>query len=69
MAMALVAMAPVALPPRAAPAALAPVARRDLAAKATQLNEFIISHAPSFAQKAGETALAEGDGGPGGDDY
>ena len=38
------------------------VARRDLASKATQLNEFIISHAPSFAQKAGETALAEGEG-------
>jgi hypothetical protein len=38
------------------------VARRDLAAKATQLNEFIVSHAPSFAQKAGETALAEGEG-------
>ncbi len=37
------------------------VARRDLAEKATQLNEFIISHAPSFAQKAGETALAEGE--------
>jgi hypothetical protein len=37
------------------------VTRRDLAAKATQLNEFIISHAPSFAQKAGETALAEGE--------
>jgi aspartate/methionine/tyrosine aminotransferase len=37
------------------------IARRDLAAKATQLNEFIISHAPSFAQKAGETALAEGE--------
>ncbi len=37
------------------------VARRDLAQKATQLNEFIISHAPSFAQKAGETALAEGE--------
>jgi aspartate aminotransferase len=37
------------------------VARRDLAAKATQLNEFIISHAPSFAQRAGETALAEGE--------
>ena len=37
------------------------VARRDLAGKATQLNEFIISHAPSFAQKAGETALAEGE--------
>jgi aspartate aminotransferase len=38
------------------------VARRDLAAKATQLNEFIVSHAPSFTQKAGETALAEGEG-------
>ena len=37
------------------------VARRDLARKATQLNEFIISHAPSFAQKAAETALAEGE--------
>src|SRR5690242_7889162 len=37
------------------------VARRDLGVKATQLNEFIISHAPSFAQKAGETALAEGE--------
>jgi aspartate/methionine/tyrosine aminotransferase len=37
------------------------VARRDLAAKATQLNEFVISHAPTIAQKAGETALAEGE--------
>jgi hypothetical protein len=37
------------------------IARRDLAAKATQLNEFIISHAPSFTQKAGEAALAEGE--------
>jgi len=37
------------------------VARRDLVAKATQINEFIISHAPTFAQKAGETALAEGE--------
>lgn len=37
------------------------VARKDAAAKATQLNEFIVSHAPSFAQKAGETALAEGE--------
>jgi aspartate/methionine/tyrosine aminotransferase len=37
------------------------VARRDLGAKATQLNEFIVSHAPTFAQKAGETALAEGE--------
>ena len=37
------------------------VARRDLAYKATQLNEFIISHAASFAQKAAETALAQGE--------
>jgi hypothetical protein len=37
------------------------VARRDLGLKATQLNEFIISHAPSFAQKAAETALACGE--------
>jgi aspartate/methionine/tyrosine aminotransferase len=37
------------------------VARRDLAAKATQLNEFVVSHAPTIAQKAGETALAEGE--------
>ena len=37
------------------------VARRDAAAKATQLNEFVVSHAPSFAQKAAETALAEGE--------
>jgi len=38
------------------------IARRDLAQKATQLNEFIVSHAPSIAQKAGETALVEGEG-------
>jgi hypothetical protein len=37
------------------------IARADLAAKATQLNEFIISHAPSFTQKAGETALRDGE--------
>jgi hypothetical protein len=37
------------------------IARRDLAAKATQLNEFIISHAPSFSQKAAETALEHGE--------
>jgi aspartate/methionine/tyrosine aminotransferase len=37
------------------------IARRDLAHKATQLNEFIISHAPSFAQRAGETALVWGE--------
>lgn len=37
------------------------VARADLAARATQLNEFIISHAPSFSQRAAETALEWGD--------
>lgn len=37
------------------------VARRDLGRKATQLNEFIISHAASFAQKAAETALECGE--------
>jgi aspartate/methionine/tyrosine aminotransferase len=37
------------------------IARRDAAAKATELNEFIISHAPSFAQKAAETALSDGE--------
>jgi aspartate/methionine/tyrosine aminotransferase len=36
-------------------------ARADLAGKAAQLNEFIISHAPSFAQKAAETALDGGE--------
>ncbi len=38
------------------------VARRDLASKATEMNEFIISHAPSMVQRAGETALREGEG-------
>ncbi len=37
------------------------VARTDLAARATQLNEFIVSHAPSFAQRAAETALRDGE--------
>jgi len=37
------------------------ISRRDLCAKATQLNEFIISHAPSFAQRAAETALLWGE--------
>ncbi len=37
------------------------VARADLAGNAARLNEFVISHAPSFAQKAGETALADGE--------
>src|ERR1035438_5981596 len=37
------------------------VARSDVAQKATQLNEFIVSHAASFTQKAAETALSEGE--------
>jgi hypothetical protein len=37
------------------------VARADLVQKAAQLNEFIISHAPSMIQRAGETALGEGE--------
>jgi aspartate/methionine/tyrosine aminotransferase len=37
------------------------IARRDLARKCTELNEFIVSHAPSFAQRAAETALACGE--------
>jgi aspartate aminotransferase len=36
-------------------------ARRDLVARATQLNEFVVSHAPSFTQRAGETALLWGE--------
>lgn len=37
------------------------VSRADLVEKATQLNEFIVSHAPSMVQRAGETALAQGE--------
>jgi aspartate/methionine/tyrosine aminotransferase len=37
------------------------IARKDLATRGAQLNEFIISHAPSFAQRAGETALVWGE--------
>ncbi len=37
------------------------VARRDLAERATKLNEFVISSAPAFAQKASETALEQGE--------
>jgi aspartate/methionine/tyrosine aminotransferase len=37
------------------------IGRRDVIAKATQMNEFVVSHAPTFAQKAGETALADGE--------
>ena len=37
------------------------VSRPDLVQKATQLNEFIVSHAPSMLQRAGETALRDGE--------
>jgi aspartate/methionine/tyrosine aminotransferase len=37
------------------------VSRPDFVARATTLNEFIISNAPSFAQRAGETALLWGE--------
>jgi aspartate/methionine/tyrosine aminotransferase len=37
------------------------VGRKDLVARATQLNEFVVSHAPSFTQRAGETALLWGE--------
>ncbi len=37
------------------------VSRRDLVKKATQLNEFIVSHAPSMVQRTGVTALKHGD--------
>jgi aspartate/methionine/tyrosine aminotransferase len=35
--------------------------RRDVIARATQLNEFIVSHAPSMAQRAAESALLWGE--------
>lgn len=37
------------------------VARRDLVRKAAQLNEFIISHAASMVQRAGLTAVQQGE--------
>jgi aspartate/methionine/tyrosine aminotransferase len=37
------------------------ISRQDLAHKAAQLNEFIVSHAPSMIQRAGETALRMGE--------
>ena len=37
------------------------VARRDVGQKAAQLNEFIVSHAASFTQRAAQVALAEGE--------
>jgi aspartate/methionine/tyrosine aminotransferase len=38
-------------------------ARADLARKAAELNEFIVSHAPAMVQKAGEIALRDGEPG------
>ena len=37
------------------------VARQELVKKASQLNEFIVSHAPSMIQRTGVTALKHGD--------
>jgi hypothetical protein len=37
------------------------VAPRELAAKTMEMNEFIISHAPSMVQRAGEVALRDGE--------
>jgi aspartate/methionine/tyrosine aminotransferase len=37
------------------------VARRDVVEKGTQLNEFIVSHATSFIQRAAQSALAQGE--------
>lgn len=37
------------------------VARRDVAERAAQLNEFIISHATSFIQRAAQIALTQGE--------
>jgi len=39
------------------------VARRDAAGKAAQLNEFIVSHAASFTQRAAQAALTHGEEG------
>ena len=39
------------------------VARKDLAERAAQLNEFIVSHAPAMVQRAGEIALNRGEDG------
>jgi aspartate/methionine/tyrosine aminotransferase len=35
--------------------------RKDLVMRAAQLTEFVVSHAPSFSQRAGETALLWGE--------
>jgi len=39
------------------------VVRRDAGQKAAQLNEFIVSHAASFTQRAAQAALAQGEDG------
>jgi hypothetical protein len=39
------------------------VVRRDVGKKAAQLNEFVVSHAASFSQRAAQTALARGEDG------
>ena len=39
------------------------VAPKELASKTTEMNEFIISHAPSMVQRAGEVALRNGEKG------
>ena len=41
------------------------VVRRDVGQKAAQLNEFIVSHAASFTQRAAQAALAHGEDGVG----
>jgi aspartate aminotransferase len=38
------------------------VTRRDMGRKAAELNEYIVSHASSFIQRAAQTALAGGEG-------
>jgi aspartate/methionine/tyrosine aminotransferase len=37
------------------------VARRDVGQRAAQLNEFIVSHAASFSQRAAQAAMAQGE--------
>ncbi len=37
------------------------ISRADLVKRAAQLNEFIVSHAPSMVQRAGEVALRDGE--------
>jgi len=37
------------------------ISRPDLCTRAAHFNEFTVSHAPSISQRAGETALADGE--------